>query len=103
MFHQWRKWLIRQTISYSKLSGKIYWKRDFGHDVVMLYIKMEGWSPTHSCLWLSEKQFSKLEWYLDKYACTLFGGEMKEVKKFTNQSGLEQNIDYNKFMVQVAM
>ena len=36
-----------QKNSYLNTSGKTYYLRDCGHDVLMLYIEMKEWSPIH--------------------------------------------------------
>ena len=43
-----------------KPSGKSYCLHDNGYDVLMLYIEMEGWSPTHFCLRQNKK--NALKW-----------------------------------------
>ena len=46
---------LDKKFSYSKLFCKTYYLRLFGHDFVMLYIKMEGWSTDGFCLRLRQK------------------------------------------------
>ena len=48
--------------SYLKPSGKTYCLRDCGHGVLMLYIEMEGWSPTEEDSYEGGKEIYESVW-----------------------------------------